>query len=68
MPKSTGTKGPPLTGTPVRVTAASHSCVAEATATAIKSIGDVDKVVQVQDQSNFDVCPICLEPIIEASD
>ena len=52
----------------VRVTAASHSCVAEATATASQSIGDEDKVVQVQDQSNFEVCPICLEPIVDASD
>ena len=70
MPKSTGKKGPPLPGTPVRVTAESHSCVAEATATATasQSIGDVDKVVQDQDQSNFEVCPICLEPIVDASD
>ena len=33
-----------------------------------QSIGDVDKVVQVQDQSNFDVFPICLELIVDASD
>ena len=68
MPNSTGKKGPPLPGSPVRVTTASHSCVAEATATAIKSIGDTDKLVQIQDQSNFEVCPICLEPTVEASD
>ena len=69
MPKSTGKKGPlALPGTPVRVTAVSHSCVAEATAPASQSNGDADKVVQVQDQSNFKVCPICLEPIVEASD
>ena len=59
MPKSTGKKGPPLPGTPVRVTAALHSSAAEATAT------DADKVVQVQDP---EVYPICLEPIVEASD
>ena len=69
MPKSTGKKGPPLPGTPVRVTAVSHSCVAEATATASQSIEDMDKVVQpVKDQSNFEVCPICLETIIDTSD
>ena len=48
------------------MTAASQSCVSEATATASQSIGYADKVVQ--DQSNFEVCPIRLEPIIEASD
>ena len=68
MPKSTGKKGPPLPWSPVRVTTASHSCMAEATATAIKSIGDAHKLVQIQDQSNFEVCPICLEPTVEASD
>ena len=66
MPKSTGKKGPPLPGLPLKVTAASHSCVAEATATASQSIGDMDEVVQ--DQGNFEVCPICLEQIVEASD
>ena len=66
MPKSMGKKGPSaLPGMPVRVTAASHSCVAEATAPARQSNGDADKVVQVQDQSNFEVCPICLEPIVK---
>ena len=40
----------------------SEASILTYTATAIQSIGEVDKVVQVQDQSYSKVCPICLEP------
>ena len=40
----------------------SEASILTYTATAIQSIGEVDKIVQVQDQSYSKVCPICLEP------
>jgi len=43
-----------------------NSCHPETTATVNRSVEAVDK--EPHDQSEFEVCPMCLEPIVDASD